>query len=191
METGRYEQIEELLERFFEGQTSNQEEQELYRFFARKELPGSFQPYRSLFGYFEKGIGKETNERVRASLSGSKKERKQIPIYRKWWRIGLAVAASVCLLFCFNRLNKADETDFNPYAGSYIIHNGVKTEIPEEVARELYKAVLQSESAKSRSVRMALQSVRKQTEDLEQYLHKKEELELVEQHLHKMEHYEH
>lgn len=191
MKTDRYKQIEELLERFFEGETSNEEEQELYRFFAGKELPGPFEPYRSLFGYFEKGIRQEAEEMARTGLSGGGKEGRHFPISRKWWRSALVVAASVCLLFYFNRLNKADETDFNPYAGSYIIHNGVKTEIPEEVARELYKAVLQSESAKSKSVHMALQSVRKQTEELEQHLNEKDEWELVEQHLHKMENYEH
>ena len=39
MKSDEYIYIENLLERFFEGETSNAEEQELYAFFARPDLP--------------------------------------------------------------------------------------------------------------------------------------------------------
>ena len=39
MKADEYIYIENLLERFFEGETTNAEEQELYAFFARPDLP--------------------------------------------------------------------------------------------------------------------------------------------------------
>ena len=39
MKTEEYKSIEDLLDRFFEGQTSNEEERVLYEFFARIKSP--------------------------------------------------------------------------------------------------------------------------------------------------------
>lgn len=39
MRTEEYKYIENLVERFFEGQTSNEEERVLYEFFARPDIP--------------------------------------------------------------------------------------------------------------------------------------------------------
>ncbi|MCS3063106.1 hypothetical protein NXX40_10920 [Parabacteroides distasonis] len=39
MKTEEYKSIEDLLDRFFEGQTSNEEERVLYEFFARPDIP--------------------------------------------------------------------------------------------------------------------------------------------------------
>ena len=59
MKSDEYIYIENLLERFFEGETSNAEEQELYAFFARPDLPEHLRGYKPVFGYFETGIARE------------------------------------------------------------------------------------------------------------------------------------
>ena len=41
--------IEELIDRYFEGQTSCDEERELRRFFTQENIPESLQVYRPLF----------------------------------------------------------------------------------------------------------------------------------------------
>mgnify|MGYP001515081481 CR=1 FL=1 len=56
MKTEEYKSIEDLLDRFFEGQTSNEEERVLYEFFARPDIPAHLERYREVFGYFESGI---------------------------------------------------------------------------------------------------------------------------------------
>ena len=53
MKTEEYKSIEDLLDRCFEGQTSNEEEQGLYEFFARPDIPAHLERYREVFGYFE------------------------------------------------------------------------------------------------------------------------------------------
>jgi len=50
MKTEEYKSIEDLLDRFFEGQTSNEEERVLYEFFARPDIPAHLERYREVFG---------------------------------------------------------------------------------------------------------------------------------------------
>ena len=45
MKTEEYKSIEDLLDRFFEGRTSNEEERVLYEFFARPDLPAHLERY--------------------------------------------------------------------------------------------------------------------------------------------------
>lgn len=45
--------IEELIDRYFEGQTSCEEERELRRFFTRESVPEHLQVYRPLFACLE------------------------------------------------------------------------------------------------------------------------------------------
>ena len=57
--TNKYEHIETLLERFFEGQTSNMEEQKLYEFFAGYDVPEHLLHYKKVFTYFDIGLNSE------------------------------------------------------------------------------------------------------------------------------------
>ena len=52
MKTEEYKSIEDLLDRFFEGRTSNEEERVLYEFFARPDIPAHLERYREVFGLF-------------------------------------------------------------------------------------------------------------------------------------------
>ena len=63
MQTEKQKHIEQLLERFFDGQTSNAEEQELYSFFNSSDVPEALKSYQPVFGYFETGIREELNEK--------------------------------------------------------------------------------------------------------------------------------
>ncbi len=45
--------IEELLTKYFEGETSCEEERELRRFFGQSSVPEHLQMYRALFGFLE------------------------------------------------------------------------------------------------------------------------------------------
>ncbi len=52
MEPINEKRIEELLERYWEGETSRQEEQELQAYFSREHLPEHLAPHRHQFRYF-------------------------------------------------------------------------------------------------------------------------------------------
>ena len=47
--------IDELLDKYFEGETSCEEERELRRFFTEEEVPEHLQTYRPLFAYLNRG----------------------------------------------------------------------------------------------------------------------------------------
>lgn len=143
MKTEEYKQIEDMLERFFEGQTSNEEERILYHFFARTDLPPHLVAYKELFGYFETGIAREFPETpelripVRASVFNKRK---------LGWALALgAVAASFAFLLVNTLLNR-QEMPFNPYEGSYIVRNGVVISDLDEIQPELEAIYLKVEA---------------------------------------------
>lgn len=54
--------IEELLERYFDGETSAAEEKELRRFFMSDEVPPHLQIHQPLFAFFDQEIHKEETD---------------------------------------------------------------------------------------------------------------------------------
>ena len=106
--------IEELLTLFFEGRTTNAQEKELYDYFAQANVPERLVPYKPLISYFENGLEK--------NLAIPKSPPKNI-----FRRIG--VRASVAAVFILGALIAIPflmqrERAFDPYQGSYIVHNG-------------------------------------------------------------------
>jgi len=132
----KYKEIEDLLERFFEGGTSNMEEEQLYRFFAGRDIPEHLLRYKPVFSYFETGVKDEFVEKV-------------VPVRRlqrsKWFILG-GIAAALLALILLNLFYT--QKPFNPYEGSYIVRNGVRITDPEIIRPELeatIRRVLQQE----------------------------------------------
>jgi len=139
-----YNEIEELIERFFEGQTSNEEERKLYDFFSTENVPERLLPYRPVFAYFETGIKEEESNHQTP-------ERKNIqPFRKKKVTIWASIAASILILISFGIYHFTREKEFNPYEGSYIIRNGVKITDPKivnpKIEKTLYLVQLQEEN---------------------------------------------
>lgn len=76
--------IKQLLEKYFDGQTSIQEEKELKNYFSSKNIVSELMQYQDMFGYFSKE--QQTETQIEPTL-------KQKP-NRKW----LWMAASVVVL---------------------------------------------------------------------------------------------
>ena len=79
------------------------------------------------------------------------------------------------------------EDDFNPYAGSYIIRNGVKTEIPEAVARELDEVIRQAEKKQYEKERLALCPLRQYEKTMDNIQTKENEVERFESDIERLE----
>ena len=151
--------IETLLERFFEGQTSNEEERQLYLFFEQEELPDELAQYKQVIKYFESGLADELGDVKETEMIGqgvsqtgkivveeTHKDTKtrHLPVTRKRWLVWGSVAASVLIvlfstLFYFDHIESAD-----PYAGSYIIRNGVRITDLDLIRPELEAAIQKS-----------------------------------------------
>jgi hypothetical protein len=133
MKTDEHNKTEELINRFFEGETSQEEEKELYRFFSEEEVPESLLPYQKLFGYFDHDMAAELQP-VKITLP----RRKSL---RNFW-IGIAASlliAGLSTLF----FPKKTET-FNEFEGSYIIRNGIRITDPDIIRPELESALQQA-----------------------------------------------
>jgi len=129
-----YPKIEERIERFFAGESSNEEEQELYAFFSSENVPEHLLQYRPVFVYFESGIKDEEIDRQPDLKNIQSLRKKRI----SFWA---SIAASLLFLVSFGIYHFYKEKDFNPYEGSYIIRNGVRITDPKIVNPEIEKTI--------------------------------------------------
>ncbi|MDR0823465.1 MAG: hypothetical protein LBN74_00095 [Prevotella sp.] len=113
--------IGDLLERFFDGKTSNAEERELYSFFHKEDIPEELQPYKPVFEYFENDIKSEPVRNTIPARIIKNNHR------RKWLAIAAAAASVLALLLIKSLIMNRVDT-FNPYEGSYIVKNREKIE---------------------------------------------------------------
>ncbi len=116
-------EIQQLIERFLEGETSNAEEQVLYDYFENKEIAPDLMPYRKMFRWYAAGMPE------------SKAKSSKRP-HSKW----IAVAASLLLLvgigFGYHYYQEQQE-QYSIYEGSYIIRNGKKMTDIKQILPEL------------------------------------------------------
>lgn len=162
----KYAPIETLIERFFEGTTSHEEERELYDFFldAGDELPEHLQEYRGVFGWFDTGMAGEVaekepvyelpgveskgvegykglkdawNQADERKLGKEGAERRSRKVWMRW----ASVAASLVLAITVYSLYTMEKRRFDPLAGSYIIRNGVKITDMDEIRPELESTI--------------------------------------------------
>lgn len=62
------ENIQHLIEKYFEGESSHAEEQEIRRFFAEETIPEDLIKYKTLFAYFDREIRKEKEKKSTVSI---------------------------------------------------------------------------------------------------------------------------
>ena len=156
------ENIERLLERFFEGRTSNVEEQKLYEFFAGYDVPEHLLRYKKVFAYFDIGLNSElrmeetTSEEVfdeafdeNDILFAENLEKElceaETPVRKIHYGNRLlwtGVAASLLILILLNPFGFGNKP-FEPYEGSYIVRNGVRITDLETIRPELEATVQQ------------------------------------------------
>ena len=83
--------IEEYIARFMEGETTNAEEQAIYRYFRTADVPEHLKPYASMFAWYEDGMSEED------LFKGPKPEvpvRMRKPLWKRvpleMWSMGIA-----------------------------------------------------------------------------------------------------
>ena len=110
--------IEEYIHRFMEGETTNAEEQAIYRFFRTEKVPKHLKPYTEMFAWYEEGMPEE-------ELSKPKTQPlwKHIPL--EIWSTGIAamlvvgIGLGIVLSFGDNQ-----HEDWSCYEGSYVEVDG-------------------------------------------------------------------
>lgn len=99
--------IEQLLEQYFEGRTSAEDEAVLRRFFTTGDVPNHLRMYKPLFAYFEN---------VRNKSDGTSKNNKRIIL----WLSGVAACAAIFVGTFFY----TSQTKKCPASGNYVMIDG-------------------------------------------------------------------
>ncbi|MCF8308353.1 MAG: hypothetical protein K9I68_05015 [Bacteroidales bacterium] len=105
-----HQEIDELIEKYFEGNTSLEEEKELKRFFNREEVPPHLEKYRKYFGMIKEERGQHAGKIDFSNFSTYVRWKKYRRIRN--WRI----AAVIVLLFGIgfmltNRVSRPDDEE--------------------------------------------------------------------------------
>ena len=119
----RFEDIDVLIEKYFEGDTSVAEEKQLRRFLQQKHLPEKYRAEKAMFDHFARE--KAAKEPRRARI---------IPQVVRWTAIAAAIIGSVWII------NRNEEPD-HPLIGSYVIIDGTTYTNPQKVREHALKAL--------------------------------------------------
>lgn len=149
--------IEEYINRFLEGETSNAEEQALYRFFRTGDIPSHLKEYAPMFAWYEGGMQGELKP-VIVEKTKSQKKRFQIPVAA--WSAGIAAMVVVTLglgiLFYSERSGDVQIEEWDCYEGSYIEVGGKRiTDI-----KQILPLILEEQAEAERKEKLAEQRIR-------------------------------
>jgi hypothetical protein len=122
------EEIKTLIEKFFDGETSLNEEQRLYEFFSRAEVPEELMSYRELFADLGAASAKPQPDAVSNEAKSHVGRHPQLRT-QSLSRVLIGMAASLLLLMgAFWLWNLHQEQRLAVvYEGSYVIVNGKKS----------------------------------------------------------------
>jgi len=145
--------IQELLQRYFDGETSLDEERELQRYFAGNDIPGSLMAYRPLFTYFaeERAVMPPEPKAVTRNI-----------------RLGLSVitgiAASIAILFLVG-LPETQSDKYVYFVNGQRVYNEAAAMESAEVKLQLLAASMQ----KAQNSMAAFDKVQDSNQALQQF----------------------
>jgi len=125
------------VERFLNGETTNDEEQQLYRFFANNDIPAHLKPYQEMFSWYENGMIEDELPKPKARPFSFNN---RVVRYVRW---GIAATVLLTIGFGLGYYYQPDRTDYSLFEGSYIIRDGKKITDIKQIYDELYKTHLQ------------------------------------------------
>ena len=130
-----YKDIQLLVERFFQGETTMEEEKEIYAFYASyPQLPEDLESYREMFAAFDA-----------ISLESMAQERHHHHHRLLYVISGIAAAVLLCVgIFIAVDIHQ-DSVLASNYEGSYMIVNGERITDLSRIKPEIQKALNQAE----------------------------------------------
>lgn len=139
--------IKNLIESYFDGNTSIAEEKELYDYFSGEDVAEELKKYQGVFNYFENEINDELEQLDDQPIESETLEKK-VGVQKKMLVIFTAVAACLGLLLLLNPFGEMMQV--NPYEGSYAMVNGEKKYLSdantiEQMEKEIMAGVAKQE----------------------------------------------
>ena len=110
--------IEEYIHRFMEGETTNAEEQAIYRFFRTEEVPEHLKPYTDMFTWYDEGMPEEKLSKPKIQPLW-----KRLPL--EIWSMGIAAMLVIGIgLGVVLSFDNGQHEDWSCYEGSYVEVDG-------------------------------------------------------------------
>ena len=138
------EHIEQLVEKFLDGRTTNAEERELYAWFRSNDVGEEWAELKAMFAWYEAGMPEqEAEQKPQLELRASRPERRGL-----WIAVGAVagVAASlVVALMVWLTFDNSQHNDLSIYAGSYIVDGGVRYDNIEDIENDIEEMLERAE----------------------------------------------
>ena len=157
--------IEEYIHRFMEGETTNAEEQAIYRFFHTEEVPEHLKPYMEMFAWYDEGMPEEELSKPKAQPLW-----KRIPL--EIWSTGIAamlvigIGLGIVLSFGDNQ-----HEDWSCYEGSYVEVDGKRITDIETILPIILETLKGAEEIEQRT-----EARLKRIRSIEEYTREKENI---------------
>lgn len=131
MNSKKTKEIERLVERFFDGETTTEEEARLYKVFRRKRLPDSLERMRPVIEAFD-------------SMSEEKPQRaKTVNIVRRALMGAAAMLALIVGIAIYSNYHE-EQSLARIYGGSYVIENGRRIDDLSAIQDDIERALADS-----------------------------------------------
>ena len=134
--------IEEYIRRFMEGETTNEEEQAIYRYFRTQRVPAHLKSYQAMFAWYEQGMPQEP---------APKKHSYRLAVQA--WRAGLVAMLVLGIglgWFLLKDGSTAKSDEWVCYEGSYVVKNGKRNTNIEEIMPQILATLKQTEEMERR-----------------------------------------
>ena len=160
--------IEEYIHRFMEGETTNAEEQAIYRFFHTEEMPEHLKHYTDMFAWYEEGMPEEKLPKPKTRPLW-----KRIPL--ELWSMGIAamlvigIGLSIVLSF-----GDSTNEEWSCYEGSYVEVNGKRITDVKTIMPIILKTLAEAEAIE-KGIEERLAEIQRTEEEIE----KREEILLI------------
>lgn len=147
--------VEQFINRFMEGETSNEEESALYNFFQEEAIPEKLKMYKPIFAYFAGGLKEEDLPLDKGDKISSAKI---VPlprissVYRRWRKfiVPLVAGAAACFIGVIGLEHYEQKQNlYDSYSGSYVIEHGRRLSDIRTIMPKLKKVEIHADEAAS------------------------------------------
>lgn len=136
--------IEQLVEKFLDGRTTNAEERELYAWFRSNDVGEEWAELKAMFAWYEAGMPEqEAEHKPHLERRSPRSERRGL-----WIAVGAVagVAASVVVaLTVWLTFNNSQHNDLSIYAGSYIVDGGIRYDNISDIEKDIEEMLERAE----------------------------------------------
>lgn len=154
------ENVEQVIDRFMEGQTSNAEEAALYRFFREEDIPERLKMYKPMFAYFAGGMKEEdlpsigknkiTSSTTLVPMESLPRENGKVWRWKRVvWPLVSGVAACFIGVTLFTHYEQQQEL-YSSYSGSYVIEHGRRLSDIRSIMPRLESVEAHADAAEAR-----------------------------------------